>query len=837
MPFNAIVPWECQNLPISIQEELNRRKTQRSFNFINNTNDASGWDSSGDWKKYKGPTVAWSRVCSNGLGRAKKGLTMADPTKEGDWDKPGFIFYGGKDFYDSYGFKSINNSPNTQVIGYTPQGIPHTIDNDIQKSNYPIHVPPPEISKVDVTIQKELFRRASIEWTCFSHKQMEYMTPYFLTPGISIIIEYGWNNFNPESLIDLSDNVKLGRMWKNPYHLYTDYVLRSKGNYDVMWGIVTNFHWSIDGSRISCHTEITSKDRIYAGLTSNATSVYIDSESIKDIKKKTPLGGLSEFCESIMGGIKTIAECTTLGDVKEENAKKLVNLCKKMPHESYWRGVFFKDVVKGVENSDFKGDDIWVNMGFIVELMNSLLTKKDSSFFRVDVDFTMIGGHPNLISTNTDVLIPNELAPKYFYSCKETMKSKYIPGDDKQKSWSDQFPGRETKIVSGSVFYLADVALNNIFKQNGESGHPSEGKVNRNDIDQFINYNRYFNKGKVERISYAFPITEETTITLPSGTAVYEPYYYGFFKDLYINVRVFKSIVDGENNLTYVDIYKKIFETLSNASNNFWNFSLIDGSELNPITKNKTFYTTDENVIESMKIVDLNMIPSGNNKNTPAFSFDYFDSDSVIQSIAFKPHLSDKQAARVIFSKMNNNSAPVVISDDNDLLNYEFKDRILAKQTSEELPQSVQSFSEDEYFKVTREDLQSPAPKDGDSMLQLTEKINGVDNIVRLVLPNDKMLQMLLDDDDITRNGKYFGIQPGITAEITLQGIGGVRTFQMFLIKNLPQPYSHKNIIFRIVDVQNSIENGKWTTIIKAGLMPLRGRYIKSKLGIKTQDQ
>jgi hypothetical protein len=55
----------------------------------------------------------------------------------------------------------------------------------------------------------------------------------------------------------------------------------------------------------------------------------------------------------------------------------------------------------------------------------------------------------------------------------------------------------------------------------------------------------------------------------------------------------------------------------------------------------------------------------------------------------------------------------------------------------------------------------------------------------------------------------------------------------MFLIKNLPQPYSHKNIIFRIVDVQNSIENGKWTTIIKAGLMPLRGRYIKSKLGIK----
>ena len=31
------------------------------------------------------------------------------------------------------------------------------------------------------------------------------MMPYFLTPGITIIIEFGWNHFNSNSLIDLTN--------------------------------------------------------------------------------------------------------------------------------------------------------------------------------------------------------------------------------------------------------------------------------------------------------------------------------------------------------------------------------------------------------------------------------------------------------------------------------------------------------------------------------------------------------------------------------------------------------------------------------------------------------
>jgi len=31
------------------------------------------------------------------------------------------------------------------------------------------------------------------------------MTPYFMSPGVSMFIEWGWNHYNPECLLDLND--------------------------------------------------------------------------------------------------------------------------------------------------------------------------------------------------------------------------------------------------------------------------------------------------------------------------------------------------------------------------------------------------------------------------------------------------------------------------------------------------------------------------------------------------------------------------------------------------------------------------------------------------------
>jgi hypothetical protein len=61
---------------------------------------------------------------------------------------------------------------------------------------------------------------------------------------------------------------------------------------------------------------------------------------------------------------------------------------------------------------------------------------------------------------------------------------------------------------------------------------------------------------------------------------------------------------------------------------------------------------------------------------------------------------------------------------------------------------------------------------------------------------------------------------------MTLQGISGLRTFQLFSLKNLPSPYSEREIMCQIVDVSHKIDNGNWTTTIKAGIRSIRNKAV-----------
>ena len=261
--------------------------------------------------------VPWVRICSNSAGHPAINM-------------PRFVFHGGKGFYQTYGFQPTNSGigSNYQVIGYTPTNppYPHKIINSLknpinnitgkEQSNYPIHVPTPEINKINVTVQKELYRRAEVEWTCFSWEQLSYMTPYFLIPGISIMLEWGWNHFNPSSLVDLTDEYMMYKLWRNAYPLYTENVIKSRGNYDVLYGIVTNFNWSMEGSRIVCSTEITSKDRLYAGI-SKDMGLTVNDNSDKDAPRPI-FQALRDFIgkNDTLLNLKSIAESELSSELK-----------------------------------------------------------------------------------------------------------------------------------------------------------------------------------------------------------------------------------------------------------------------------------------------------------------------------------------------------------------------------------------------------------------------------------------------------------------------------------------------------------------------------------------
>jgi hypothetical protein len=792
-----VIPWEPCNVPEELQDELNRRKINRSFNYIDAT-DGEWGSSTGKWSKYRGPMTPWVRLCSNSDGKK-------------EINKSGFILFGGKGFYSDYGF--TKNSPNPSIIGYVPDGnnTPHTINNDLT-ADYPIHVPAPEIERVTATIQKELFRRVSVEWVCFSQKQLEYMTPYFLVPGITCILEWGWNHYNPESLVDLTNIGTLKNLFNNPYPLYTENILKSRGNYDVMFGIITNFEWEVDGNKFRCKTEITSKDRIYSGLIVDASAGDNDSvDETKDTGTK-PFDSLVQFIDKSIDQFRNVVTHPPDSIPQISDFVKYVRSSHPKNANEYLYGVFvgrnkndkknkFQTDPNKDKDFDYKSNkDLWLNLGLVIDALNfhsaPLKATNGKEMFRVDIDDVMVGAHPNMISSDGSIcLIPNFMSPKYFvggYGALEAFKSNGSDGDyySKLKPSDSHTAYPKTWSSAHTAKKLYDFRIGDICKQ--------RGIAYRDDIDQLINAVRYENG--VAAGSCSFPNKRPAMYT-------------GYLKHIYVNVAYLKTLLDSSGDITtYFRLVEKLIEGINGACGGFWDLRLVSGTGDVKIGK------TDA---APMKIVDYKFMSFSNRGKV--WSFDYFDTDSLLLGISFKPTLSNAQAIRTIYAPTNNPENKTGLTNGtNELLDYKFTDRL---KMAENIGDSPTPKADRTGFNDTMRVLQQVLPPYGAYQMTILETIR------RLALPASDIQALLLDDGDEDNNPKYTGIMPGIQAQFTVQGIGGLRTFMMFLVRNLPEPYSEKNIVFRIVDVQETVEAGKWTTQITAGVIPLRG-WVKDRLGI-----
>lgn len=823
-----LIPWEPCNIPEELQGELNRRKINRSFRFVEGTK--GEWSNTdGEWTKYRGPMTPWVRFCSNGYGREfeNDGVTkIKDP-------KPGFIFFGGKNFYNGYGFVKNSSGVQQGIIGYMPddKNTPHVIDNDLKTADYPIHVPPPEIEKISVTIQKELFRRATVEWVCFSKKQLEYMTPYFLVPGLTCVLEWGWNHFDPSSLIRLDKVDELKRLNDNPYPLYTKHILKSKGNYDVLFGKITHFEWSAEGNKIKCKTEITSQDRIYAGLVvdSNATDSVKDSRGDEtDVK---PLDNLVQFVNKSLTQFKGVS--STKNPESIPALSEFVQYIRAR-HPDNWKeyvyGAFYGRDLENTKNDNIPYDnkkedfdrkapnkELWLSLGLIMEAINyhsnPLKSFNGNEMFRVDIDDCVIGAHPNLISTDgTILLIPSGEAPKYFAGNYGYSQAESESQAEKDYAVFDRTTNPVIKAIkrvdAEKQGKLADYRVYRICFQ--------RGGTKRDNLDEIINKIRYDNAGS--NVTYEFPFLNDRQIV--QNSKPYPARYSGFLKNLYFNVDCLQTLLTDNSIKTYPQLVEKILAKVNEAAGNFWDFRIVSGT-------GKDGQKTNEPA--TMKVVDYRFMATANRGQV--YSFDYFDADSILQGMGFKPTLSNAQAIRTIYAQTNNPDKKTTLTNgENELLDYKFRDRLFMdedkKYTQPKKPSS-------EKFTETMRGLQQLAAPPG-SYQVTTKNKNGFVLVRRLCLPSPDILKLLLDDGDEERNPKYTGIMPGIQATFTIQGIGGLRTFMMFLVRNLPEPYSHKSIVFRIVDVQESIEMSKWTTTVTAGIIPLRD-HIKVRLGIPSK--
>ena len=132
--------------------------------------------------------------------------------------------------------------------------------------------------------QYKAIRTANVNWTIGSLDDLDRLTPHFLTPGLTVLLDYGWVMKEPPSTFFNEGKIDPDA-FKNPLPK----IYENKGNYDAIAGTVSNFNYKLneDGT-FDCTTTITSLGiNLFESLQTDkgANSQVVDEEDKLKVNK------------------------------------------------------------------------------------------------------------------------------------------------------------------------------------------------------------------------------------------------------------------------------------------------------------------------------------------------------------------------------------------------------------------------------------------------------------------------------------------------------------------------------------------------------------------------
>jgi hypothetical protein len=209
--------------------------------------------------------------------------------------------------------------------------------------------PMPGIKSIDVSFKGGVraLREATISWTCWSWDELEELMPHFLAHGQTVLLQWGWV-YDEGSLakdkIPTFLHTERGEthIKASAYSNYQKEVNDSKGDFDMMVGIIKNFEFTTrDDGGFDCQTI----------LTSVGVSILQNSEPNSSVKDPSVIYNLS------------------LDDKTEEIANKIK---RATGDEGLWR---HDKSIKNMEVEKVKRDITTAEQDSLIKL-NSVVTLK-----------------------------------------------------------------------------------------------------------------------------------------------------------------------------------------------------------------------------------------------------------------------------------------------------------------------------------------------------------------------------------------------------------------------------------------------------------------------------
>jgi putative chitinase len=696
-------------------------------------------------------------------------------------------------------------------------------------------------------------KKVSISWICHTLEDLERLSPYFLNPGQTMFIEWGWSNY-AANVINNSPKINLAD--------YLDYVrqrrLESNGNYDGMLGIVVNYSFTLnrDGG-FDCVTEVVSSGFVMEGIT--VPNQLTQDASGNNSKVKTVSSMAQEQKEK--------------EDEIDKKEKTEIKVLKTL--QSFIENGFYTQIKNDIESGKFSNVDI-----------------KHDYFLLRDLGKN---GIPALAESTTGRTVKK--------SKEETQQSGITGGFSLSPTGKGNI-GTTTKTVTveiplrASVYaswgYLEDYVLNPHLAISADGapdkvlfGFDSRGSkisshenLRTTDLGVFV-------------LPYANPVNAGDTVapSVPNFKAdetISKNLEFGYVRRLLINVQLFREVM--LNATTINDGVLQLFTEINNACINYWQFRLVplegqfDDIEkarrenfkgvnssgtsvtVSPTSSNTAGATSElgsdrKDAIIAQKIVDINY---GNrlfeeidlNKSLYMFrtkTFALQDSEgnitpnvtSVVRNLSFQSKLSNQAALNVFYSAQNKDGRVMGSPSTNtfqSLYNFGINgiDYSKAKDTFSAGPfEAIPPEAGDE---TTNTNVTDPGIK---TELILEAQYPYGEALTRF-LPSkeygywvkvaDKNLTgiegmkmaVLLSVDGKTPPATSEALVP-LECQVELEGISGIMIGDIFTIDHIPIIYQ-KHGTFQVTGITDTIDKNSWVTKLKAGFRVFRNiDYVKIK--------
>ena len=453
---------------------------------------------------------------------------------------------------------SIYGSPTSVgTIGYDWFGAPVAGGNDRGLR------PSPGIVSFTVKEGKDqISKEANLQIKCFSLEQMEIVQTYFLEPGYSLCVEWGWNT--PEggmSMIDTSAGILSQCTGRNlNYDVLHSLRVKSNGDYDTFFGFIVGGSVSNDGEQFNVDIKLRGAPGLPTYLQSHAQLQKQDSKGkIIDSGKKDPYPPsevsdedtatsvpLRRF-KSMFNDLPAHRQITQVDDLKTKVTQfDFINVDEVIKNNivsSYGINLGFLNNSKGsdikvnanggstsvtIAKEKLYSKNRYIKMDLAINILNSngaLLsyTMGDKKVgVGIDISKAKIGAFPRMFSLKSSALvIPGEIPAFREYYFNDATITQLEEG--RLQVGGKPVEAKPNHAIGGISFV--------------------QGKILTPDID---------NDGYAEKAGY-----------------------WGYLKDLYVNLDMLIAKTKQPNK-SIREVLLDVLNEMSAAANSFWHFQLVE---------------------------------------------------------------------------------------------------------------------------------------------------------------------------------------------------------------------------------------------------------------------